>query len=173
MGLEEFSRIVGLIQGGAVTVGAIGAVYTYRQAQALNRAKWVQELNHQFYDDALISETMRRIHHQWAAYRALLSARIADPSQPISGDDQRTMEATDRFLNYLEQVLYLLEARVLSRRDIQSNFRHWFNVLAGPNFPELTTYARTFGFVRLGRFLARGESFEAQNPITGVRRQYS
>ena len=152
----------------AISVSVLVAALTYVRRQRLERAKWSQELFEQFYDDDDIKQVMRRLHHAKTSSMALLGRRVSDTSEDISDEEQIFVEQVDRFLNFLDFLVYLRRNEIIADEDIQSSFRHWFNIIGGGKYPELAKYVETFGFVNLKHLIKSKEFLPTGNRVTGL-----
>lgn len=137
-----------LLSIAALSAG-IWALHNYRNDRRLEAARWVQDLYRDFYHSPRFGRVRTAIEYKYFDELTwLVQKRISDRDVVLTDVEMTELQRVDLFLNYFENILYLLEERRVSRGDIMAIFQYWFELMAKDQCGALRSYL-AFGFERL------------------------
>ncbi len=137
---------------GAVAAG-VWAVYNYRDARRLEAARWMQQLYSDFYNTPRFDDLRLCLEYKYEETIApLVQKRLTDRHLVLNDDEMHQLRLFDNFLNYFENILYLLEQKRVQRKDVIALFEYWLGLMRSDRYGALRGYL-AFGFERLAKEL--------------------
>lgn len=145
------------VLGLAAAWAAFKAIPEYRarvradEARArAEKARWMSELFHGFYEDRTYRAIRQRIDYGDISDILNLTRR-AEGS--FSQQERDLLDNFTDYLNFFEYMMYLVERQQLDSSDIEAMFDYYLRSLAQRG--ELSAYAKNNGFERLSRMLLK------------------
>lgn len=133
----------------AACIGAGWAVYNHHKRQRLEAARWLQQLYSEFYNSVRFDEMRIGLEYRYLGMVApIIQKRISDRHLVLSQSEQEFLRHFDNFLNYFENILYMLESKQVRRSDVLAMFEYWMDLMRSDPFGILRAYT-AFGFERL------------------------
>lgn len=151
---DEWYALGTMLLGIGAVIGGFWALYNYHRTRRAEAATWLQGVFRDFYLADTFRDVRLLLEYSFDQEAGpLLERRITDRHVPISSEDVALLEKLDTLLNYFEHVLYLEEARQITRKDRQSVFEYWFDIMESEKRAALRKYAARFGFERVSSTL--------------------
>lgn len=157
MDVEIAAALIGAAPSAFLSVTAIAAgswaVHNYNNTRRLEAARWVQQLYTEFYNSDRFDDL--RLSLEYAYYddmSFLIQKRLTNRDLALSREEMQKLRHFDNFLNYFENLLYLLEQKRVQRRDVMAIFDYWFSLMRADRCGALRGYL-AFGFERLAKEL--------------------
>jgi hypothetical protein len=135
-----------------IVAGGIWALIGAQRARRMEAARWLHQMNLDFYKhqefdrlridfDRNFSGTVGRV----------LQLQILHGMDVLDDKDTAYALQIDNYLNYFENLLYLVECDHLTRRDLEAMYAYWLSLFSLDGNAAVRVYAATFGYERVAR----------------------
>jgi hypothetical protein len=136
----------------ALLVGGIWALVTARRVRRMEAARWLHQMNQDFYKHEKFNSIRIDFDQRFSGtVGRVLQMQIFKGAEMLSEPDQHYALEIDNYLNYFENLLYLVECRHLTSRDLEAMYAYWLSLFALGENSVVRVYAATFGYERIAR----------------------
>lgn len=143
----------------AAVCAGVWAIYNFRDARRLEAARWMQQMYSDFYNTERFDELRLILEYTYDEELSFLVQKtLTDKDIALTRDEMRQLRLFDNFLNFFENILYLLEQKRVQRKDVNALFDFWFGLMRGDKYGALRGYL-AFGFERMARELDAKPAF--------------
>lgn len=151
---------VGLVAGALYAAAAATREYrrnvdTDEKRTELEKAKWLSQLFHRFYESPKYKEIRRRIDYAHIEDLRALIRKDKDSEARFLPEEQLVFDQFTDYLNLFEFVAYLRQLEQLDSEDIKAMFAYYLERLVEVDTNgEIRTYVRDNGYGNLDRLLS-------------------
>jgi len=138
----------------AAFYGATQAVREYKSRSETERAKWLSDLFHRFYEENRYAITRQKIDFEDIEDMLGLIEKDKNPGADFSLQERNLFDALTDYLNFFEYIAYLRAQEQLTDDDIDAMFDYYLRRFDEiQRSKELRQYIKDSGFENLSKLL--------------------
>jgi hypothetical protein len=139
-----------------ILFGGIWALVSARRLRKMEAARWLHQMNQDFYKHQEFDRIRIDFERNFSGtVGRILQVQILQGTDVLDDKDLTYAVQLDNYLNYFENLLYLVECNHLTRRDLEAMYAYWLSLFSLDKNAAVRVYAATFGYERVAR-QARG-----------------
>lgn len=137
-----------------VLAGGLWAVLTALRARRFEAIRWLQQMNADFYRNPQFNPIRSDLEHSYPQTVArVLQIQMIDGIPKLEKDAVGYAREIDNYLNYFENLLYMVEAGQIDPCDVDAMYHYWLSLFRRSEYGAVRAYAAAFGYERLARHL--------------------
>lgn len=149
-----------------ILAGGGWALWTARQAKRLEAVRWLQHMNVDFYRNVHFNPIRIDLEHRYEeTVGRVLRIQLLHGVRGLDADSVVYAQQVDNYLNYFENLLYMIEVGQLRVSDVRAMYQYWLELMSGDEYGAIRAYAATFGYERLAKYLSAGAVVTVCAPV--------